>query len=89
MIRLLITWILMINDIRITLQHLKTVADKNGTKTDQTQLKPVNLNQVQLVIACPSGHVQREASKGVRAVCPECHEQLKPLEEIQINRAIA
>ena len=42
-----------------------------------------------IVIACPSGHVQREASKGVRAVCPECHEQLKPIEEIQINRAIA
>ena len=48
MIRLLITWILMINDIKIMLQHLKTVADKNGTKTDQIQLKPVNLNQVQL-----------------------------------------
>ena len=41
-----------------------------------------------IIIACPSGHVQREASKGVRAVCPECHEQLKPLEEIQLNKVI-
>ena len=42
-----------------------------------------------IILACPSGHHKRESQKGIRAVCPECREQLLPLEQIQLNRATA
>ncbi len=42
-----------------------------------------------IIIACPNGHVKRKSKKGVRSVCPECYEQLKPQDQIQLERAIA
>ena len=42
-----------------------------------------------ILIACPDGHYSRKVSKGVRGVCPKCHEQLLPNEEIQLKRAMA
>ena len=43
----------------------------------------------EIIIACPDGHHKRKAKKGVIAVCPECRESLRPIEEIQLERAIA
>ena len=43
----------------------------------------------EIIIACPDGHHKRKAKKGVVAVCPECRESLRPIEEIQLERAIA
>ena len=42
-----------------------------------------------IIIACPNGHGKRRSKKGVIAVCPECRESLRPIEEIQLERAIA
>ena len=41
------------------------------------------------IIACPNGHGKRKSKKGVIAVCPECRESLKPIEEVQMGRGIA
>ena len=41
-----------------------------------------------IIIACPNGHGQRKTRKGVVAVCPECRESLRPVEEIHLERAI-
>ena len=42
-----------------------------------------------IIIACPNGHGKRKSKKGVIAVCPECRESLKPIEEVQMGRGIA
>ena len=42
-----------------------------------------------ITIACPNGHHQRTAKRGVRGVCPKCRESLRPTEEIALKRAIA
>ena len=42
-----------------------------------------------ITIACPNGHHQRTAKRGVRGVCPKCRENLRPTEEIALKRAIA
>ena len=41
-----------------------------------------------ILIACPNGHGQRKTRKGVVAVCPECRESLRPIEEMHLERAI-
>ena len=41
-----------------------------------------------IIIACPNGHGQRKTRKGVVAVCPECRESLRPVEEMHLERAI-
>ena len=41
-----------------------------------------------IVLVCPKGHYQRKTKKGVVAVCPECRESLRPIEEAQLERAI-
>ena len=41
-----------------------------------------------IIIACPNGHGQRKTRKGVMAVCPECRESLRPVEEMHLERAI-
>ena len=41
-----------------------------------------------IIIACPNGHGQRKTRKGVMAVCPECRESLRPIEEMHLERAI-
>ena len=43
----------------------------------------------EITIACPNGHHQRTAKRGVRGVCPKCRENLRPTEEIALKRAIA
>jgi len=53
----------------------------------KTEDEPVKKEEI--ILACPNGHLERKTRRGVRAICPECHESLKPIEEIQLERAIA
>ena len=55
----------------------------NYRKTEDAPVKKEDI-----IIACPNGHGKRRSKKGVIAVCPECRESLRPIEEIQIERAI-
>ncbi len=41
-----------------------------------------------VLIACPSGHVKREVSRGVRAVCPKCFVAMKPQEELNMQEIL-
>jgi hypothetical protein len=52
-------------------------------------LKADKPKDTDIIIVCPNGHHKRKTRRGVRAVCPECHESLIPLEEMQYKRAIA
>ena len=56
----------------------------NYRKTEDAPVKKEDI-----IIACPNGHGKRKSKKGVIAVCPECRESLRPIEEIQIERATA
>jgi len=53
----------------------------------KTEDEPVKKEEI--ILACPNGHMERKTRRGVRAICPECRESLKPIEEIQLERAIA
>jgi len=52
----------------------------------KTEDAPVEKEEI--IIACPNGHGQRKTRKGVMAVCPECRESLRPIEEMHLERAI-
>ena len=52
----------------------------------KTEDAPVEKEEI--IIACPNGHGQRKTRKGVMAVCPECRESLRPVEEMHLERAI-
>jgi hypothetical protein len=56
----------------------------NYRKTEDAPVKKEDI-----IIACPNGHGKRKSKKGVIAVCPECRESLRPIEEVQSERAIA
>ena len=56
----------------------------NYRKTEDAPVKKEDI-----IIACPNGHGKRRSKKGVIAVCPECRESLKPIEEVQMGRGIA
>lgn len=56
----------------------------NYRKTEDAPVKKEDI-----IIACPNGHGKRKSKKGVIAVCPECRESLRPIEEIQLERGIA
>jgi len=56
----------------------------NFRKTEDAPVKKEDI-----IIACPNGHGKRRSKKGVIAVCPECRESLKPIEEVQMGRGIA
>ena len=53
----------------------------------KTEDEPVKKEEI--ILACPNGHLERKTRRGVRAICPECRESLKPIEEIQLERATA
>ena len=53
----------------------------------KTEDEPVKKEEI--ILACPNGHMERKTRRGVRAICPECRENLKPIEEIQLERATA
>ena len=56
----------------------------NFRKTEDAPVKKEDI-----IIACPNGHGKRRSKKGVIAVCPECRESLRPIEEVQMGRGIA
>ena len=56
----------------------------NYRKTEDAPVKKEDI-----IIACPNGHGKRKSKKGVIAVCPECRESLRPIEEVQMGRGIA
>jgi len=83
-------------------QHFKDYVEANGKKyknhlaafrnwlrNDSYRTKDEPVKQSKITLSCPKGHHKRKVNRGVSGVCPVCLEQLVPIEQIQIERAIA
>ena len=83
-------------------QHFKDYVEANGKKyknhlaafrnwlrNDSYRTKDEPVKQSKITLSCPKGHHKRQVNRGVSGVCPVCLEQLVPIEQIQIERAIA
>jgi hypothetical protein len=64
-------------------------AFRNWLRNENYRSKDEPVKQSKIVLSCPKGHHKRKVNRGVSGVCPECYEQLVPIEQIQIERAIA
>jgi len=64
-------------------------AFRNWLRNDSYRTKDEPVKQSKITLSCPKGHHKRKVNRGVSGVCPECYEQLVPIEQIQIERAIA
>jgi len=64
-------------------------AFRNWLRNDSYRTKDEPVKQSKITLSCPKGHHKRQVNRGVSGVCPVCLEQLVPIEQIQIERAIA
>lgn len=64
-------------------------AFRNWLRNDSYRSKDEPVKQSKITLSCPKGHHKRKVNRGVSGVCPVCLEQLVPIEQIQIKRAIA
>jgi len=64
-------------------------AFRNWLRNDSYRTKDEPVKQSKITLSCPKGHHKRKVNRGVSGVCPVCLEQLVPIEQIQIERAIA
>jgi len=64
-------------------------AFRNWLRNDSYRTKDEPVKQSKITLSCPKGHYKRQVNRGVSGVCPVCLEQLVPIEQIQIERAIA
>lgn len=89
-------------NVKSEFQHFKDYCEANGKKyknhlaafrnwlrNENYRTKDEPIKDTKIVISCPKGHHKRKVNRGVSGVCPQCYEQLKPLEQIQLERAIA
>ena len=89
-------------NVKSEFQHFKDYCEANGKKyknhlaafrnwlrNDNYRSKDEPVKQTKITLSCPKGHHKRQVNRGVSGVCPECYEQLVPIEQIQIERAIA
>jgi len=89
-------------NVKSEFQHFKDYCEANGKKyknhlaafrnwlrNDSYRSKDEPVKQTKITLSCPKGHHKRQVNRGVSGVCPECYEQLVPIEQIQIKRAIA